>query len=374
MDQTLLAVIGVVAIALLFDFTNGFHDSANQSSTIVATRVLRPRLAVAWAAFFNFIAFLFFGTAVANAVGEVVDSASAGVPVIFSALVGAICWNYLTWWLGLPSSSSHALVGGLVGAGVAAAGTDAIAWAEVRTIAIFIVVSPVAGALVAYVVGRLARLVERGTRLEDDSRTWKGLQLVSSASMSLGHGANDAQKTMGVIAALLVSTGYLSGGSGDIDIPLWVVLAAHAAIAAGTLSGGWSIIRTMGLRITELRPASGFAAETGAATAVFASTLLGVAVSTTHTTAGAVTGVGLAWPRQDVRWGTAGRMVIAWVCTVPAAALVAAATYALTRLPGLGEALAVTLLLLALAAVLVLALRRAVTATDIDRELGSSPA
>lgn len=374
MDQTLLAVIGVVALALLFDFTNGFHDSANQSSTIVATRVLRPRLAVAWAAFFNFIAFLFFGTAVANAVGEVVDSATAGVPVVFSALVGAIVWNYLTWWLGLPSSSSHALVGGLVGAGVAAAGTDAIAWGEVRTIALFIVISPIAGAVVAYLVGWLARLVERGTPLEDDSRTWKGLQLVSSASMALGHGANDAQKTMGVIAALLVSTGYLTGGSGDIDIPLWVVLAAHAAIAAGTLSGGWSIIRTMGMRITELRPASGFAAETGAAAAVFTSTFLGVAVSTTHTTAGAVTGVGLAWPRQSVDWGIAGRMLVAWVFTVPAAALVAATTYSLTRLPAAGEALAVGLLLVALAALLVLAMRRSVSASDLDRELAGSAA
>lgn len=374
MDQTLLPVIGVVALALLFDVTNGFHDSANQSSTIVATRVLRPRLAVAWAAFFNFVAFLFFGTAVANAVGEIVDSASAGVPVVFAALVGAISWNYLTWWLGLPSSSSHALVGGLVGAGVAAAGTDAIAWGEVRTIAIFIVVSPVAGAVVAYGVGRAARLVERATPLEDDSRTWKGLQLVSSASMALGHGANDAQKTMGVIAALLVSTGHLAGGSGDIDIPLWVVLAAHAAIAAGTLSGGWSIIRTMGMRITALRPASGFAAETGAAAAVFTSTFLGVAVSTTHTTAGAVTGVGLAWPRQSVDWGIAGRMVAAWVVTVPAAALVAATTYALTQLPAAGTAVAVGLLLAGLVALLVLALRRSVGVADIDRELAGAPA
>lgn len=373
MDQTLLAVIGVVALALLFDFTNGFHDSANQSSTIIATRVLRPRLAVAWAAFFNFIAFLFFGTAVANAVGEVVDSATAGVPVVFSALIGAIVWNYLTWWLGLPSSSSHALVGGLVGAGVAAAGTGAIAWGEVRTIAIFIVVSPVVGAVVAYAVGRLARLVERVSPLEDDSRTWKGLQLVSSASMALGHGANDAQKTMGVIAALLVSTGYLAGGSGDIDIPLWVVLAAHAAIAAGTLSGGWSIIRTMGMRITELRPASGFAAETGAAAAVFTSTFLGVAVSTTHTTAGAVTGVGLAWPGQRVDWRIAARMVVAWVVTVPAAALVAATTYALTRLPAAGEVVAVTLLLVGLAGVLVVALRRSVGAAELEKELAGAP-
>ncbi|SDD44185.1 inorganic phosphate transporter [Nocardioides lianchengensis] len=374
MDQTLLAVIGVVALALLFDFTNGFHDSANQASTIVATRVLRPRLAVAWAAFFNFIAFLFFGTAVANAVGEVVDSAAVGVPVVFSALVGAIVWNYLTWWLGLPSSSSHALVGGLVGAGVAAAGADAIAWGEVRTIAIFIVVSPVAGAVVAYGVGRLARLLERGTSLEDDSRTWKGLQLVSSASMALGHGANDAQKTMGVIAALLVATGHLAGGSGEIEIPLWVVLAAHGAIAAGTLSGGWSIIRTMGMRITELRPASGFAAETGAAAAVFTSTLLGVPVSTTHTTAGAVTGVGLAWPRQAVHWGIAGRMLVAWAVTVPAAALVAATAYFLTRLPAAGEVLAIGALLVGLAVVLVVALRRSVGVADIDRELAGAPA
>lgn len=366
--------MAVVAIALLFDFTNGFHDAANSVATIVATRVLRPRWAVAWAAFFNFIAFVFFGTEVANTIGETVHSDVAGIAVVFAALVGAIVWNVLTWWLGLPSSSSHALVGGLTGAGLAAAGTGAIEWSSVAKTLAFIVVSPLAGLAVGAALMAAARAVERRTGRgdsprADSARGFAALQLASSAALSLGHGSNDAQKTMGVIAALLVSTGYLAGGGEEIPVPLWVVLSAHAAIAVGTFSGGWNIVRTMGTRITELRPAGGFAAETGAAVALFGSTAVGAPVSTTHTVAGAVTGVGLASRGQAVSWVVARRMVLTWVVTLPAAALTAAAFYGVTQLPG--PVRATSLVLLAVAAVVLAALawRGAARPGDISREL-----
>jgi inorganic phosphate transporter, PiT family len=373
-DPTLLAVIAVVTIALLFDFTNGFHDAANSVATIVATRVLRPRWAVAWAAFFNFIAFLFFGTQVANTIGETVHSDVAGIAVVFAALVGAIVWNVFTWWLGLPSSSSHALVGGLTGAGLAAAGTGAIEWSSVAKTLAFIVVSPLAGLAVGAALMAVARAVERRTGRgdsprADSARGFAALQLASSAALSLGHGSNDAQKTMGVIAALLVSTGYLAGGGEEIPVPLWVVLSAHAAIAIGTFSGGWNIVRTMGTRITELRPAGGFAAETGAAVALFGSTAVGAPVSTTHTVAGAVTGVGLASRGQAVSWMVARRMVLTWVVTLPAAGLTAAALYGVTQLPGPARAMLLALLAVAAAVLAGLAWRGAARAGDISREL-----
>ena len=264
MDIALLTVVGVVAVALLFDYTNGFHDSANSISTIVATRVLRPHWAVLWAAFFNFIAFVFFGTRVANTVGQTVKPGFSSVAVIFAALFGAILWNYATWWLRLPSSSSHALIGGLVGAGVAKGGLEAIKLSSVQKAAVFIVVSPIAGLLVAALLMWLINLWLRSRRESGNERGFKIGQLVSSAAVSLGHGTNDAQKTMGVIAALLLATGHLSASGGKLAIPLWVVLAAHSAIAIGTISGGWRIVQTMGQRITELRPARGVAAETGA--------------------------------------------------------------------------------------------------------------
>jgi PiT family inorganic phosphate transporter len=378
-DPTLLAVVAVVSIALLFDFTNGFHDAANSVATIVATRVLRPRWAVAWAAFFNFIAFLFFGTQVANTIGETVHSDVAGIAVVFAALVGAITWNMVTWWLGLPSSSSHALVGGLTGAGLAAAGTGAIEWSSVTKTLAFIVVSPLAGLAVGAALMAAAQAVERRTGRVDpgngdspragSARGFSVLQLASSAALSLGHGSNDAQKTMGVIAALLVSTGYLAGGGEEIAIPLWVVLSAHAAIAIGTLSGGWNIVRTMGTRITELRPAGGFAAETGAAVALFGSTAVGAPVSTTHTVAGAVTGVGLASHGRAVSWAVARRMVLTWVVTLPAAAVTAAAVHCVTQLPGPVRATLLVLMGVAAAVLVGLAWRGAARSGDISREL-----
>jgi PiT family inorganic phosphate transporter len=352
MDLALLTVIGIVAVALLFDYTNGFHDSANSISTIVATRVLRPRWAVLWAAFFNFIAFAFFGTKVANTVGQTVKPGFASVAVIFAALLGAVLWNYLTWWLRLPTSSSHALIGGLVGAGLAKGGLEAIKASSVQKAALFIVISPVAGLLLA---AGLMWLLNRwlGHHQESGNETvFKAGQLLSSAAVSLGHGTNDAQKTMGVIAALLVATGHLQASGDKLPIPLWVVLAAHTAIALGTISGGWRIVQTMGQRITELRPARGMAVETGAAVALFGSTALGAPVSTTHTVAGAVTGVGAVTRGVPVSWTVFGQMALAWVVTIPAAALVAAGVFALTQLGShvlAGAALAILGLGLAIA-------------------------
>jgi len=338
MDIALLTVVGIVAIALLFDYTNGFHDSANSISTIVATRVLRPRWAVLWAAFFNFIAFLFFGTKVANTIGQTVKPAFSSVAVIFAAVLGAIVWNYVTWWLRLPTSSSHALIGGLVGAGLAKGGIDAIKLSSVQKAGVFIVVSPIAGLLLAGLLMALINLWLRNHRESGSERVFKVGQLVSSAAVSLGHGTNDAQKTMGVIAALLVATGHLAGGGDKLQIPLWVVLAAHSAIALGTISGGWRIVETMGMRITRLLPARGVAAETGAAIALFSSTALGAPVSTTHTVAGSVTGVGTVTRGVPVNWSVFGQMAIAWVVTIPAAALLAAGVYGVTQLNSPGAA------------------------------------
>jgi PiT family inorganic phosphate transporter len=338
MDIALLTVVGIVAIALLFDYTNGFHDSANSISTIVATRVLRPRWAVLWAAFFNFIAFLFFGTKVANTIGQTVKPAFSSVAVIFAAVAGAIVWNYVTWWLRLPSSSSHALIGGLLGAGLAKGGIDAIKLSSVQKAGVFIVVSPIAGLLLAGLLMALINLWLRNHRESGSERMFKVGQLVSSAAVSLGHGTNDAQKTMGVIAALLVATGHLAGGGDKLQIPLWVVLAAHSAIALGTISGGWRIVETMGMRITRLLPARGVAAETGAAIALFGSTALGAPVSTTHTVAGSVTGVGTVTRGVPVNWSVFGQMAIAWVVTIPAAALLAGGVYGVTQLDSPGAA------------------------------------
>jgi PiT family inorganic phosphate transporter len=369
-DRTLLTVIGLVGLALLFDYTNGFHDSANSIATIVATRVLRPRWAVAWAAGWNFVAFFFVGTAVANTVGQTVTSRQVGPALVFAALLGALTWNFTSWRLGLPTSSSHALVGGLVGAGLTAGGLAAIKASSVEKTALFIVVSPVAGLL----LGGAAMLTLRGLLRRADvprtERRFRLVQLVSSAAVSLAHGGNDAQKTMGVIAALLVATGYEAGRQdGSLHVPTWVVLAAYTAIAAGTLSGGWRIVRTLGRGITELRPVSGFGAETAAAVAIFGSTALGAPVSTTHTVAGSVTGVGSTNPGAPVHWTVFGRLVLAWLVTMPAAALVAALMYLLaTKPPRVVAVPVLAVLLTALVVALVAALHRAPTASDVEAD------
>jgi PiT family inorganic phosphate transporter len=367
MSMMLAATIGVVVLALLFDFTNGFHDSANSISTVVATGVLRPRWAVAWAAFFNFIAFLLFGTAVANTIGQTVKLGVASTALVFSALLGAVVWNYASWWLGLPTSSSHALIGGLTGAGIAAGGLGAIHWSSVRKAALFMVISPVAGLVLGALLMLVVRVILRVTKTDGTGRPVKGLQLLSSAAVSLGHGSNDAQKTMGVIVALLVANGYLRQSGDKLQIPLWVVLAAHTAIAVGTLSGGWRIVRTLGTRITELHPADGFAAETAAATALFTSTGLGAPVSTTHTVAGAITGVGVV--HRSVRWNIFGSMIMAWAVTIPAAAIMAATVYRIVRLPRPVSVVLIVVVLVVLASSVMMAARRTVGAADLEREI-----
>jgi inorganic phosphate transporter, PiT family len=326
-----LVVVGaIIAVALAFDFVNGFHDAANSIATVVSTRVLSPRYAVLWAAFFNFIAFLFFGLHVANTIGKgVIDPKVADAAVIFSALVGAIAWDLITWFYGIPSSSSHALIGGLAGAAVAKAGAGSLDAAGLTKITVSIVLSPLLGLILAFLMmTALFWILRRSTPAKVDSWFRRG-QLLSAALYSLGHGGNDAQKTMGIITVLLFATGHL----GDtFYVPLWVVLACHAAMALGTLSGGWRIVRTMGLKITKLKPVGGFCAETGGAMTLFAATSLGIPVSTTHTITGAIIGVGAVTKLSAIRWGLAGRIVWAWVLTIPCSAFIAALTWSLLRL------------------------------------------
>jgi inorganic phosphate transporter, PiT family len=330
-DLALLSVIAIVLLALVFDFTNGFHDAANSIATVVSTRVLTPRLAVVWAAFFNFAAVLVFHTGVANTVGKTVDPEVVSEAVVFAGLVGAVTWNFLTWWLGLPTSSSHALIGGFAGAGVAKAGFSVLNAASLEKTILFIVLSPLFGMVLGFLL-MLANLwlFRRATPARVDS-LFRRLQLLSAAAFSLGHGGNDAQKTMGIISALLVGAGYLHlEADGDLPVPPWVVVAAYTAISLGTLSGGWRIVKTLGQRITALKPVGGFSAETAAACSLYLATFLGVPVSTTHTITGAIVGVGATRRLSAVRWGVAGRIVWAWVLTIPAAAVMAAVTYAIT--------------------------------------------
>ncbi|MEB2283889.1 MAG: anion permease [Polyangiaceae bacterium UTPRO1] len=322
-------VVGIIALALAFDFVNGFHDAANSIATVVSTRVLSPRYAVIWAAFFNFIAFLFFGLHVANTIGKgIIDPAIADASVVFAALVGAIAWDMITWYYGIPSSSSHALIGGLAGAAVAKAGAGSLDAAGLTKIAVSIVLSPLIGLVLAFVfMTALFWLLRRSTPAKVDNWFRRG-QLLSAALYSLGHGGNDAQKTMGIITVLLFATGRLQG---EFHVPLWVVLACHAAMAAGTLSGGWRIVRTMGLKITKLKPVGGFCAETGGAITLFTATWLGIPVSTTQTITGAIVGVGAITKLSAIRWGIAGRIFWAWVLTIPASAFIAGLAWALLQ-------------------------------------------
>ncbi|MCO5129046.1 MAG: inorganic phosphate transporter [Xanthobacteraceae bacterium] len=327
MDATLAfpVLFGLIAVALLFDFLNGLHDAANSIATIVSTRVLRPQYAVLWAAFFNFVAFLVFGLHVANTIGTgIIDADVISPAVVFAALVGAIVWNLVTWGFGIPSSSSHALIGGLLGAGVAKAGIAAVVWSGLSMTLLAIVLSPVVGFLLALVLVAIVSWASaRSTPFAVD-RAFRIFQFFSASLYSLGHGGNDAQKTMGIIAVLLYSQGYLGT---EFNVPFWVVLSCQSAMALGTLLGGWRIVRTMGLRITRLTPMQGFCAETGGAVTLFTATFLGVPVSTTHTITGAIVGVGAARRVSAVRWNVASSIVYAWVITVPAAATVAAVTY-----------------------------------------------
>ena len=321
MDADLLILVGLVALALVFDFINGFHDAANSIATVVSTRVLTPGRAVAWAAFFNFVAAFTFGTAVAKTVGSgLVDLSVVTFAVIFAGLTGAIVWDLITWYFGLPTSSSHALIGGYAGAAVAKAGFGAIIPAGWTKTLIFIVLAPLIGMALGFALMVAILWVFSRASPGRVDHWFRRLQLVSAAAYSLGHGGNDAQKTMGIIAGVLVAGGYLT----EFRIDLWVVLSAHAAIALGTLSGGWRIIHTMGSKITKLQPVGGFAAETAGAISLFTATHLGVPVSTTHTITGAIIGVGSIKRLSAVRWGIAGRIIWAWILTIPASALIAA--------------------------------------------------
>jgi PiT family inorganic phosphate transporter len=319
----------LVGIALLFDFLNGMHDAANSIATVVSTRVLSPAVAVIWAAFFNFVAFAVFDHNVANTIGKgIIDANIVDATVIFGALVGAIAWNVITWLLGIPSSSTHALVGGLLGAGIAKGGPSSVVWGGIGKTVLGIFTSPALGLMLALVlVLAVAWTSLKRTPLGVDRR-FRKLQLVSAALYSLGHGGSDAQKTMGIITVLLYSQGMLKGG---FAVPTWVMLACQGAMALGTMSGGWKIVHTMGSKITKLTPAQGFCAETGAALTLFLNIKFGVPVSSTHTITGAIVGVGAARRVSAVRWNVASNIVIAWFVTLPAAATVAALVYWITR-------------------------------------------
>jgi PiT family inorganic phosphate transporter len=326
-----VVIVGaIILVALIFDFVNGFHDAANSIATVVSTRVLSPRYAVIWAAFFNFVAFLFFGLHVATTIGKgIIDPAVVDPAVVFSALLGAIVWDLVTWFYGIPSSSSHALIGGLAGAAVAKAGAGSLDAAGLTKVTISIVLSPVIGFVLAFLfMVAVFWIFRRSTPAKVDNWFRRG-QLVSAALYSLGHGGNDAQKTMGIITALLYSTGYLTG---EFHVPLWVGAGVSRGDGARTLSGGWRIVRTMGLKITKLKPVGGFCAETGGAITLFAATALGVPVSTTHTITGAIIGVGAVTKLSAIRWGIAGRIVWAWLLTIPCSAFIAGLTWSLLQL------------------------------------------
>ena len=330
MEISLVVIIIIIAVVLVFDFINGFHDAANSIATIVSTRVLRPQWAVVWAAFFNFIAFLFFGLHVANTIGKgVVDPTVIDPIVVFAALIGAIVWDLITWYYGIPSSSSHALIGGLAGAAVAKAGVGALQSVGFTKIVVSIVISPFLGFALAFIFMTLVSIVFFKMTPRKIDRSFRILQFLSAALYSLGHGGNDAQKTMGIITVLLFSTGFLGA---TFHVPLWVVLSCHAAMGLGTLFGGWRIVKTMGMKITKLKPVGGFCAETAGAMTLFLATGLGIPVSTTHTITGSIMGVGTVNKFSAVRWGVAKRIVWAWILTIPASAFIAAATWWLAQL------------------------------------------
>lgn len=325
----MVGLVLIIVLALGFDYVNGFHDAANSIATVVSTRVLSPRAAVAWAAFFNFVAFLVFSTHVAGNIAKGVHADVVTLPLVAAGLIGAIVWDLLTWWWGLPTSSSHALLGGVAGAAIVKAGLGALDSAFFLKTAAFILLSPIIGSVLGFsIMWVVMRIFGKKPQRKVD-RWFRRAQLVSAALYSLGHGGNDAQKTMGIIVAALVATGHLTGK--NPGVPLWVVLLCHAAMAAGTMSGGWRIVRTMGMKICKLQPVGGFSAETAGAITLFMATGLGIPVSTTHTITGSIVGVGSTRRFSAVRWGVAGRIVWAWVLTVPGAAAISAISYLLLK-------------------------------------------
>jgi PiT family inorganic phosphate transporter len=325
-QAALWVVIMLVALALAFDFMNGFHDAANSIATVVSTGVLKPTQAVLFAAFFNFVAIFVFHLSVAATVGKgIVEPGIVDTHVVFGALVGAVVWNFITWYYGIPSSSSHALIGGIVGAVIAKAGAHSLIGAGILKTVIFIFVSPLLGFLLGSLMMVLVANLFRHARPSKVDRWFRRLQLVSAGAYSLGHGGNDAQKTIGIIWLLLIATGYV--GAGQASPPSWVIISCYVAIGAGTMFGGWRIVKTMGQKITKLKPVGGFCAETGGALTLFLATMLGIPVSTTHTITGAIVGVGSTQRASAVRWGVAGNIVWAWIFTIPASAFMAAIGY-----------------------------------------------
>lgn len=337
-EATWELIIAIIGIALIFDFTNGFHDSANSISTVVSTKVLSPRRAVGFAAFFNFIAAFGFGVAVASTISKIIHLdfvQTAVVPyIILAALIGAISWNLITWFFGLPTSSSHALIGGLSGAGISAAGIAAIKWSTVELVALFMIVSPLIGLACGFLFMVAVLNITKNANKATADRYFKKLQLFSAAAYSFSHGTNDAQKTMGIIIPLLFSIGYFGAGvdPNHLPVPLWVILIAHAAIALGTLSGGWRIVKTMGYKITRLRPVHGFAAETAGAATILGASAAGIPVSTTHVICTSIMGVGSTMGTSTVKWGVARSIVLAWLLTIPISALIGYAAFALIRI------------------------------------------
>jgi PiT family inorganic phosphate transporter len=369
-DVLLISVVAVIAIALVFDFTNGFHDAANSVATVVATRALPARWAPAFSAFFNFLAYFVVGTAVANTIAKTVKTDYEGVALTFAALFAAVAWNYITWNFGMPSSSSHAIIGGLVGAGIAAGGLDAIDWSSVQKAAIGIVLSPAVAFGIAFAAMYLVLGIQRAFKMRDDHPVFKGAQLVSAGAVSFGHGANDAQKTMGVIAALLLGAGYTQIGDDgkSVIVPEWVALSAYAAIALGTLWGGWKIIETMGLKLTTLHASSGTAANIGATTAIFGATAVGMPISTTHAAASSIVGAGVG-SGKGANWRVVGEMLIAWVITIPASATVAFLMFHLTQLPTVLAWIVVTVVVALFAAWAIWAMMHTIHAKDVEAEI-----
>jgi PiT family inorganic phosphate transporter len=325
LSTSVVFIAFIIFIALVFDFINGFHDAANSIATIVSTRVLRPQQAVLWAAFFNFVAAFFFGVQVAKTVGTgIINPAIVDNTLVLSALVGAIIWNLITWWLGLPSSSSHALIGGLIGAGLVKGGLKVLIWNGIIKTASFIIISPVVGLFLGLLFMTGVLNLSRHSNISKANHLFRRLQLVSAATYSISHGMNDAQKTMGIIALVLFSSGYLGP---SFHIPYWIIITCYLVIALGTMAGGWRIVKTMGTKITKLQPMGGFCAETAAAISIIGASVAGIPVSTTHTITGAIMGVGATKRLTAVRWGVAGTIVWAWVLTIPISATIAAGMY-----------------------------------------------
>ncbi|WAC04074.1 MAG: inorganic phosphate transporter [Methanoregula sp.] len=337
-EATWELIVVIIGIALIFDFTNGFHDSANSISTVVSTKVMSPRRAVAFAAFFNFIAAFGFGVAVASTISKIIQLElveTAVIPfIVLGALIGAISWNLITWYFGLPTSSSHALIGGVSGAGISAAGITAIKWSTVELVATFMIVSPVIGLACGFVFMAVVLNLTKKANKASAEHYFKKLQIFSAAAYSFSHGTNDAQKTMGIIVPLLFSIGYFGAGvdPNHLPVPLWVILAAHAAIALGTLAGGWRIVKTMGYKITKLRPVHGFAAETAGATTIIGASIAGIPVSTTHIICSSIMGVGSTMGISTVKWGVARTIMWAWILTIPVSALIGFISFSVIRI------------------------------------------